>query len=106
MRMRGHHPMHTHAFWATLREPGMEHLQLTETGDAIHAASVVLGVAGAAPFHLTYQLEIDANWRVRACSFQLVGATDRNLRLSTDGAGRWTDAAGDGLPALDGCIDV
>lgn len=98
--------MNIHVFWASLREPGMEHLHLTETGAANHVESVVMGVAGGEPFHLTYQLEADAHWHVRACSFQLGGATDRTLRLSADGAGRWTDAAGSPLPALDGCLDV
>jgi hypothetical protein len=84
----------------------MEHLQLTETRDAIRAEGTVLGVAGAEPFHLTYQLEVDGNWCVRACHLQLSGAADRTLGLSGDGMGHWTDAAGNPLPALDGCIDM
>jgi hypothetical protein len=101
------HPMEAHIFWATLREPGMEHLHLTDAAGRVVATSVVLGVAdGGAAFHLAYQLRADSDWRVRACDFRLAGAASHGLRLSSDGAGHWADASGARLAALDGCLDI
>jgi hypothetical protein len=98
--------MDAHVFWTTLQEPGMEHLHLTVADGAVVATGAVLGVAGDSAFHLTYELRAESDWRVRTCDVALVSATCGPLRLTSDGAGHWTDAAGEQLTALDGCLEV
>jgi uncharacterized protein len=84
----------------------MEHLQLTETPDAVVAVGVVLGVADGKPFDLTYQVRVDQSWRVQACELHVAGASSHELLLIADGMGHWLDATGAELPALEGCLDI
>jgi hypothetical protein len=83
---------------------GLEHLLLGER----EADSVLLAVDDdQGPFRLAYRLAWDDSWRLR--SADLVAHTadgTRTLHLRTDGGGRWEDAAGQPLTALDGCLDI
>jgi uncharacterized protein len=93
-------------FWATSREPGLEHLHMVEGEAGVEADGLVLGVAGGTAFRLAYQVRAGSEWAVRECRLRVGGADQRELRILGDGRGRWTDGKGETLPALDGCIDV
>lgn len=98
--------MDTHVYWTLLEQPGLEHLHLTATDDGILADGLVLGSEEAVPFRLWYQVRAERDWTVRECAFQAAGPPGPPVRYTSDGQGRWTDAAGHHVPALDGCLDV
>lgn len=83
---------------------GLEHLLLADrTADAI-----VLGIDDQrGPFRLAYRLRWDDPWTLRRAELELATAETRaTLALVADGRGSWTDADGNRLPELDGCLDV
>jgi len=82
-----------------------ESLQLAER----HAESQVRAIdeAGGPSYQLDYQLEWDAQWRLREAHFCVESARGtQRLRLLTDGKGHWQTADGAALPELDGCLDI
>ncbi|KJS33620.1 MAG: hypothetical protein VR64_02495 [Desulfatitalea sp. BRH_c12] len=83
---------------------GLEHLLLFER----LADSVVLAFdEGRGSFRLTYRLAWDASWRLRHAELVVeTGHVTRSLSLQTDGRGRWRDANGRSINALDGCVDI
>jgi hypothetical protein len=99
--------MDQHILWAPWDAPGLEHLHLTASaGGDILADSIILGMAGGAPFRARYTVQCDAQWRVRAVRIDMLDAANRRLDLYADGAGHWTDDAGAELPGLAGCFDI
>jgi hypothetical protein len=97
--------MKRQVMWSRLDAPGMEHLSLIIRGDGASAEGVVLGVEGGDAYRLRYKVRCDSRWRVRRVEVGFVGG-GRSLRLTADGEGRWLDASGAAVPALDGCVDV
>jgi hypothetical protein len=91
--------------WRDWSGEGLEHLFLREAPDGITAESVILGPPGVATFAARYRILCDARWRVRRLEVSLVGR-DRELTLSSDGAGLWTDRSGASRPDLAGATDV
>lgn len=98
--------MDSHVFWTLLQRTGLEQLHLMEDERGVVADGLVLGIEDASPFRLWYQVRADRNWKIRECLLQVGGAKGEALRLSTDGLGHWTDAAGAACSSLDGCLDV
>jgi hypothetical protein len=98
--------MDAHIIWSLLAESGMEHLHLTEDETGITADGLVLGLDDGAPFRLSYVLRAQRDWAIRECQLTVGNPDGPALLLRSDGAGRWTDAAGEPYPLLDGCHDV
>lgn len=97
--------MERQLMWSHLETPGMEHLRVVTGPRGIVADGVVLGVESGLAFRLRYEVRCDPQWRVRQVETELVN-DGRNLKLSSDGEGRWFDESGRAVPALDGCLDV
>lgn len=59
------------------------------------------------PFRLSYRLRWDEHGVLGQADLQaLKSAQARSLSLRADGRGRWTNAQGEHLSHLDGCIDI
>jgi hypothetical protein len=94
------------ARWRDWDGEGLERLTLRETAIGVRAESVVIGKGDAGEaFAARYSIECDRDWRTRSVHVAVLGE-DRAVGISSDGAGRWQDAAGQPVPALDGAIDV
>lgn len=98
--------MEWNVMWVPWAGVGLEHLRLRQTDTMMLIDSVVIGVNDERPFRLWYEIQTESDWKVRACTLRLLGDTTPGVTLHADGEGHWTDAAGDPLSALDGCIDV
>src|SRR5215472_10094885 len=98
--------METHMWWTPLQQIGLEQLHLVENETGVVADSLMLGIDGATPFRLWYQVRTDSNWKVRECLLQVGGEKGQPMHLYTDGRGHWTDASGVANSALDGCQDI
>jgi hypothetical protein len=92
------------ARWEDWSGCGLQHVVLSQRADAIVAEAVCI-VAEEGRFAARFRIECDTGWRCRRLDVDIVDAA-RSLRLRADGRGRWTDADGKRLPALDGAIDV
>jgi hypothetical protein len=92
--------------WQAWTGIAFESCRVVTGGDGIRAESVALGVEAGTPWAVRYALRCDAGWRTRALTVSSLGSDDGSLTVMGDGSGRWTDAAGQRLPALDGCLDV
>ncbi len=98
--------MESHVWWTPLELPGLEQLHLVENETGVVADSLVLGIEGATPFRLWYQVWTDNDWNVRECLLQVGGEKGQTVHLYTDGQGHWTDAEGVACSSLDGCLDI
>jgi hypothetical protein len=92
------------ARWRTWAETGSEHLVLRTTAAGVSAEGVVLA-GDADPFAARYRIACDPQWRVRAVDVAMIGGA-HGMRLTSDGAGNWTDSGGAPLTRLRGAIDV
>ena len=92
--------------WSRLDTPGLEHLRLEQDDAGIAADGLVIAMDGRLPIRLRYQLNCDADWRVRTVALAKMGEAGQQIELYADGVGHWTDAAERTIAALDGCIDV
>jgi hypothetical protein len=90
--------------WRPCDGVGLEHASVTPESGGIRVTSVVIGEHEGVAYGARYDLLCDEGWRTRSLAVECLNG--RSLRLESDGAGRWTDAAGKPLPALDGCIDI
>lgn len=91
--------------WVAVEQPETEHLRLTYRHDGVVADGLIIGLDDNTPFRLRYTVRCDEGWRVREVTIGMIDG-ERSLHLIGDGEGRWTDGAGNALPALDGCIDI
>ncbi len=98
--------MDSQVWWTPLELPGLEELHLVENETGVVADGLVLGIEGATPFRLWYQVLTDSAWYVRECLLQVGGEKGQIVHLYTDGRGHWTDRAGVAYSTLDGCLDV
>ncbi|MGH2584262.1 MAG: putative glycolipid-binding domain-containing protein [Dehalococcoidia bacterium] len=98
--------MQRNVIWSRWDEPGLEHLRLTTAEGGVLADGLIIGVDEGRPYRARYEVRCDSAWRVREVQITTPGSDSPALHLLTDGAGRWTTAAGEPLPALDGCLDV
>jgi hypothetical protein len=87
---------------------GSEYLILTSDDAGYVADSVVFASREVEPARVHYVVRCDRDWRMRGVTVSVAqpGTDSRVLRLSSDGAGHWTDAEGTVLPEFDGCIDI
>jgi hypothetical protein len=90
--------------WRPWEGVGLEHAVVTGADGGIRANSVVIGEQDGVAYGARYELICDDGWRSRSLTIEC--ADGRALRIDGDGEGRWTDAGGRPLPALDGCVDV
>lgn len=96
--------------WHTEEGDGLEQCTVAARDDGgLLAEGVVVAprsgpMSTGAPFGCSYAVECSADWRVRRVEVKVAGGAC--LLLLADGAGRWRDAQGNALPALDGCLDV
>jgi hypothetical protein len=98
--------MEWNVMWAAWEGSGLEHMRLRDTPDGPLVDSIVLGLEDEQPFRIDYEIHCDRIWKVRRCALHLLGTHAQEVDLRTDGHGHWTDASGNHLPTLDGCIDV
>ncbi|MFP4439800.1 MAG: putative glycolipid-binding domain-containing protein [Chloroflexaceae bacterium] len=95
-----------HIFWEPWYEPGLEHLAFVRSDSGIFADSLVLRVQEGRPLRLHYRIRCDALERVRTVDIKLLDGKRSTLTLQSDGAGNWTDGAGEPVPVLTGCFEV
>jgi hypothetical protein len=83
-------------------------LHLVQSDELILADGLIIGVAegDGRPFRARYTIQCDGQWRVRELRIDMLDAANRRLDLMSDGAGHWSDGAGEPLPGLAGCFDV
>jgi len=98
--------MESDILWCPWDGPGLEHLHLAEYAGGWLADGVIVGVERARPFRARYVVQCDARWYVRELRVDLLDDSNRRLELMSDGAGHWSDSAGNATPALVGCFDV
>jgi uncharacterized protein len=92
--------------WASWEAPGLQHLRL-ETGAAtISADGAIIAVFDGVVFRASYRITCDMVWRVREVRVTISHLAVTSLHLNADGAGHWSNASGEPLLALDGCVDV
>jgi uncharacterized protein len=92
------------ARWRSEDGGGLEHLSIAPTEGGIVATGVIIGDRGGTPYGVTYQASFDTNWST--LTLDLAATDGRGLHLRSDGAGAWSDADGNRLTELDGCIDI
>lgn len=73
-------------------------------GDRIVARGVIVGARDGHPYGVSYKADLGIGWTARRLDLETTDG--RSLSLRSDGAGRWSNAEGAPLPALDGCIDI
>lgn len=65
----------------------------------------IIAVLEGAAIEGSYLVEADAAWVTRRVRVEIANRS-RVVELRANGIGRWSDATGTWIPALDGCIDV
>ena len=65
----------------------------------------IAAILDGVPIEARYLVEADAGWATRAVRIE-IAQPRRVLEIRSNGTGRWSDAQGIWIPALDGCIDV
>jgi hypothetical protein len=93
-------------FWQPWNDVGLEHLHLVESDNGAIADSLLIQMIADEPIRLHYEIRVDAGWRVREADIHVCGPDHRQLTLRSNGSGDWTDATGEALDHLRGCIDI
>lgn len=88
--------------WENIEHSGSENLQLIRKGFSVFANGTVRVKSVDGPYQLTYQLELDNQWRTKKVDLTI---GDRNLTIWSNGEGAWRSKTGP-LPELDSAIDV
>lgn len=95
--------------WAWLPEQGRGQERFAHRampGGHVLEGEITAELDGAA-IEARYVVEVDSAWRTRRVRIELTsGGATRKLDLRANGGGRWSDADGIWIPALDGCVDV
>jgi uncharacterized protein len=94
------------ALWAPWDAPGLEHLRLEEGAETISADGAIIAIFERDVFRASYQIACDAAWRVREVRIMASHPAAIVLDLHADDDGHWSNASGEPLPALDGCMDI
>lgn len=101
--------MHSELIWASCENPGYEHVRI----DAGHPEwtvfdSMLIREHEGEVRRGGYTLIVDNVWRALEIRLMMEEAPGRMtaLHLLASGEGSWTDADGQRIPELDGCIDV
>lgn len=93
-------------WWSPVDERGLEHLRMRQDESGVFVESTILRMQDGEPFHLDYKIRCDAGWRVRKVEVNLQSGAKREIKLSGDGAGNWTNETGKILGEFAGCFDV
>lgn len=94
--------------WTPDDEPGIEDVRVTWDTESVRFTSTLIRLLDGQPFHATYELVCDNKWHVRELAMAAENGVKgaHSLRLLADGVGSWTNATGQPLAALQGCIDI
>ncbi|MFS0557980.1 putative glycolipid-binding domain-containing protein [Brevibacillus sp. 179-C9.3 HS] len=96
----------TDVIWKPSTGAGYEHVRIHEGANRILVNSMVIGKRDDATItRIHYDIVLDSNWVTREVSLGMMGE-ERALHLVSDGRGKWTNAAGESVPELFGCIDI
>jgi uncharacterized protein len=98
--------MERQIMWSSQEEPGLEYLRLLQLPDGIIADSIILGVHEQKPFHINYEIQCNAQWRLQAVHVSLLSGSPQSLHLFIDNEGTWTTEGGEKISSLQGCLDV
>lgn len=98
--------MERQIMWASHEEPGLEYLHLLQLPDSIVADSIILGVHEQQPFRIHYEIHCTPQWRLQDVHVNLLNGPSQSLHLFVDDEGTWTTEGGEGIPSLQGCLDV
>jgi uncharacterized protein len=99
--------MERQVMWSSQEEPGLEYLRLLQLPDGIVADSIILGVHEQKPFHIHYEIQCNAQWRLQTVHVNLLsGSSAQSLHLFVDNEGTWTTEGGEIISSLQGCLDV
>jgi hypothetical protein len=93
------------ARWQDWSGKGIEHIVVTFAQKSNSADGVVIGAADGQQVAVRYQIRCDSSWTMENACVQIV-AEQRKVEFASDDRGKWTDASGNPLPALDGAIDI
>ena len=93
--------------WQWLPEQGTGSERFVhETAPAGHLLrGEIAATLDGVPIEARYVVEADAAWATRKVRVE-IAQPHRVLDIRANGMGRWSDAQGVWIPALDGCIDV
>lgn len=94
--------------WSAWSGLGTEHLLLVVGDDGVAADGLIVGLMEGEPLRTRYEVRCDRLWRVRAVRVSAPGpgSSAPFVDLLADGEGNWTTRDGEGVPGLEGCIDV
>jgi uncharacterized protein len=98
--------MERQIMWSSQEEPGLEYLRLLQSPDGIVADSIILGVHEQKPFHIHYEIQCTAQWRLQAVHVNFLSGLPQSLHLFVDNEGTWTNEGGEIISSLQGCLDV
>ena len=93
------------ARWRDWSGNGVEHTVVTCAEKSNSADGVVISTTDGQHFAARYQIRCDGSWTLEHACIQIVGE-QRKVEFVSDGRGKWTDASGNPLPALDGALDI
>jgi hypothetical protein len=93
------------ARWQDWSGKGVEHTVISCAEASNSAVGVVIGNTDEEPIAVQYQIRCDGSWRMKHACIEIAGGQGKAEFLS-DGRGKWTNASGNPLPALDGAIDI
>lgn len=93
-------------FWRRLDLEGHDRCALEPDALGHRLAGTALVAVEGDSYDITYTVITDAHWRTRVVAARVQGpGRDRRLSMKSDGAGNWT-VGEQGLPELEGCLDV
>ena len=90
--------------WRPADGEGLEHLSIVPAKGGIKVRSVVAGALHGRTYGASYDIQLDAGWRVR--SFRGETVNGNRLALRSPEPGRWIDEDGAPRPDLDECLDI
>jgi|GEM_PF-20372 len=92
--------------WASLRQPGIEHVALWRRPHGYRVHGFWIGADDGQPARAAYWIELDPAWHVlRVVAAWSTPTATRRMRLRRDSSGTWQD--GGGVRAdLAGCVDL
>jgi hypothetical protein len=98
--------MEKNVLWTPWNDPGLEHLRLVRSSREIIGDGMIVGIRDKIPYRAHYTIRCDTTWRVRHVEIRLLDENNEDIKMRADGKGLWTDDSGDGIPFLQGCLDV
>ena len=91
--------------WLSEQGAGGETFEYAASADSHVLRGAVSATQEGTRIEGEYVVEADARWVTRRVQVRIANP-NRAVDLRANGTGRWSDAEGTWVPALDGCIDV